>query len=111
MERRAHARTPVGCRGRVANVSEAAPAEVEVIDISIGGALMAYAEPVGLVVGERVVVSVTLHSTPVMLLGQVIRIARGADFRTYVAVEFSANQDVEVEQLEGEIAHRRSASV
>ncbi len=109
MERRAHPRTSVGCRGRVANVSEAAPAEVEVIDISIGGALMAYAEPVGLLVGERVVVSLTMHRSPVMLLGHVVRIAHGADFRTYVAVEFSANQDIEVEQLEHEIAHRRCA--
>jgi len=110
VERRAHARTPVGCPGRVANVSEAAPATVEVIDISTGGALMAYAEPVGLLVGERVVVSVTLHRSPLMLLGRVGRIARGADLRTYVAVEFSENQDVEMEQLEDEIAHRRPAS-
>ena len=49
------------------------------------------------------------HRSPVMLLGHVVRIAHGADFRTYVAVEFSANQDIEVEQLEHEIAHRRFA--
>jgi hypothetical protein len=94
-------------RARVANVSETIPPEVDVVDISLGGALVAYAEPVGLLTGERVVVSFVPVDAPVMLLGTVVRVARGTDFRTYVAVCFAEQQDDELARLEGELERLR----
>jgi hypothetical protein len=103
MERRAQPRTKVSWEARVANVSEAVPATVDVIDVSFGGALVAFCEPVGLLRDERVVLSLEPNGTPMMLLGRVVRVARGTDFRTYVAVQFSDNQDAELERLTAEL--------
>jgi hypothetical protein len=103
VERRAHPRTKVGWKARVANVSEAVPATVDVIDAALGGALVAFCEPVGVLHDEPVVVSLEPNGTPMMLLGRVVRVARGTDFRTYVAVQFSDGQDVELERLAAEL--------
>jgi len=104
---------PISFRARVANVSETIPPEVDVVDVSLGGALVAYAEPVGLLDGERVVVSFVPVDAPVMLLGQVVRVARGTDFRTYVAVRFAEQQDDELTRLDGELERlrRRQAAI
>ena len=40
-----------------------------------------------MIVDERVVVSL-MPDEPILLLGRVVRVARGTDFRTYVAVHF-----------------------
>lgn len=90
-------------------MSEAVPPEVEVIDVSLGGALVAYDEPVGLLVGERVVVSLVPVDAAVLLLGRVVRVARGADFRTYVAVQFAEEQADELDRLAAELGHLRRA--
>ena len=107
MERRAHPRTTISFRAHIANVSESIPPEVEVIDVSLGGALVAYDEPVGLLVGERVVVSLVPLDASVLLLGRVVRVARGSDFRTYVAVEFAEHQDDEIGRLDTELERLR----
>jgi hypothetical protein len=90
-------------------MSEAIPPEVEVVDVSLGGVLVAYAEPIGLLTGERIVVSLCPVDAPVMLLGRVVRVARGTDFRTYVALEFAEQQDDEVARLGTELERLRRA--
>lgn len=107
MERRAHPRTTISFRARLANVSEAIPPEVEVIDVSLGGALVAYPEPIGLHLDERVVISLCPVDAPVILLARIVRVARGADFRTYVAVQFAEQQDDEVARLDAELERLR----
>jgi hypothetical protein len=83
----------------MANTTEAIPPAARVVDLSLGGALLSFAEPLGMVVDERVVVSL-LPSDSILLLGRVVRVARGTDFRTYVAVRFDDDQPGETERLE-----------
>gem|GEM_PF-6730624 len=71
----------------------------EAIDVSPSGALLALAEPVGLPLGQRVVVSLGFDDGRVHAFGFVRRLARGDDFRTYVAVEFDPLSDEEWERL------------
>ena len=104
VERRAHPRRRADFEARVANVSEAVPPAVRVVDISRGGALLRYDEPVGLHTDERIVVSLAPSDTAVMLLARVVRVARGTDFRTYVAVQFDDDQADELELLERQLA-------
>lgn len=63
------------------------------IDISAGGALLVFAVPVGLTVGERVVVSMALGDSRFHCLGRVARTARGSDHRSYVAIAFDLDDD------------------
>ena len=88
----------------MANVSEAVPPAVRVVDISRGGALLRYDEPVGLQTDQRVVVSLAPSATAVMLLARVVRVARGTDFRTYIAVQFDDDQLTELDLLEQQLA-------
>ena len=104
VERRAHPRRRADFEARVANVSEAVPPAVRVVDISRGGALLRYDEPVGLHTDERIVVSLAPSDTAVILLARVVRVARGTDFRTYVAVQFDDDQASELELLERQLA-------
>jgi hypothetical protein len=107
MDRRRHPRIVIELAARVANVSESIPPSAQVIDVSVGGALLATAEPWGLRVEERVVVSLLAEKLPVLVIGRVVRVARGTDFRTYVAVQFDEGQPQEVERLEELIALHR----
>ncbi|MCU1501015.1 MAG: hypothetical protein JWM12_369 [Ilumatobacteraceae bacterium] len=109
MERRHFPRVTLDLAARVANVSEAIPPSAQVVDISLGGALLACAEPLGLLFAERVVISLLVDDEPILLLGRVVRVARGTDFRTYVAVHFDDGQAPEVERLDELIAARRDA--
>ena len=88
---------------RLSNVTEAVPPAVDVVDVSRGGALLSYGEPLGLMVDERVVISMKAVEVTVMLLGRVVRIARGTDFRTYVAVHFDDDQCGELDLLDAEL--------
>jgi PilZ domain len=83
----------------MANTAEAIPLAARVVDLSLGGALLSFAEPLGLLVDERVVVSIPADEA-ILLLGRVVRVARGTDFRTYVAVQFDDGQPLELERLD-----------
>ncbi len=90
-------------------MSEAIPPSANVVDISLSGALLACAEPLGLTADERVVVSLLPEDDPILLIGRVVRVARGTDHRTYVAVLFDDGQPREHERLEGLIARHSEA--
>ncbi len=91
----------------MANTTEAIPPAARVVDLSLGGALLSFTEPLGMIVDERVVVSL-VPDEPILLLGRVVRVARGTDFRTYVAVHFDDVQPGETERL-GELVARELA--
>lgn len=63
------------------------------VDASPGGVLIAFAEPIGLLVGQRICVSLTLDDGALHLLASVVRVERGDDFRTYVGVMIGAGAD------------------
>jgi len=69
------------------------------IDISTNGVLLAFEEPVGFVEGTRAVLSIELPSGHLHTLSTIRRVARGLDFRTYVALEFELMRDDEVARL------------
>jgi hypothetical protein len=98
-ERRSHPRKRVGFAARVACATERIPPAVQIVDVSLSGALVAFGEPIGLLVNERVVVSLEPLRGPIHLLGRVVRIARGDDFRTYVAIRFDEHNEAELELL------------
>ena len=60
------------------------------IDISMCGMLLAFDEPGGCVVGDRMVVSLELTERKVHVLGRSVRVERGSDLRSYVAIEFDS---------------------
>jgi hypothetical protein len=109
VDRRHHPRIVVDLAARVANVSEAIPPSADVVDISLSGTLLACAEPLGLMVDERVVISLLPEDEPILLIGRVVRVARGTDFRTYVAVLFDDGQPHEHERLERLVAQGSDA--
>lgn len=85
----------------MATAGERTAPAVEVINASVGGVLVAYDEPVGVVADERVVISLTPPDRAgINLLGRVARVAHGTDFRTYVAVRFEETQIDEIDELE-----------
>ena len=90
----------------VRRIRGGAPATVSVIDISLGGALIAYADPAGLVANDRIVMCLQLQSATAVLLSKVSRMKSGVDFRTYVGLEFCDGQDADLAQLSDEL-HRK----
>jgi hypothetical protein len=87
-DRRANCRRAVRIRARVAASPEQRLPRCEAVDISLGGLLLAFAEPVGFPVGHRLVISLDLPDGHFHALGRVARVDRGDDFRTYVAMSF-----------------------
>lgn len=77
------------------------PASVAV-DISAGGVLLAFDEPLGFATGDRLVISLDLGSQYFHAIGAVTRVERGTDFRTYLAIEFS---DVRPEDYDDVLAY------
>lgn len=109
VDRRRHPRVTSDLEARLANITEAIPPTARVVDLSMSGTLLSFAEPLGMIVDERVVVSV-VPNDPIMLLGRVVRVARGIDFRTYVAVQFDDGQPNEEERLAELVACRLAAA-
>ena len=72
---------------QVAAAPEALLPSAATVDASIGGVLLAFAEPVGFPLGHRLIVSLNLAEGRIHLLGHVRRVERGDDFRTYAAIE------------------------
>ena len=78
---------------------EVALPRAEAIDVGRGGCLLAFVEPIGLVLGRRVLISARGDAGVAHTMGSVVRCERGTDFRTYVAVEFVDLDDREYELL------------
>ncbi len=107
-DRRANRRRAVRIKTRVAASPEQRLPRAEVVDISLGGLLLAFAEPVGFPVGHRPVISLDLPDGHFHALGNVARVDRGDDFRTYVAMSFIHVRPEDFDELMqqiGEIEH------
>ena len=87
-ERRGNSRRPVKLPARVAASPEQRLPRADTVDMSRGGLLLAFGEPVGFPVAHRLVVSLELPDGHFHALGHVTRVERGDDFRTYVAISF-----------------------
>jgi hypothetical protein len=98
-ERRAHARRPARIRARVGASPELALPRALTVDISRGGVLLAFDEPVGLAIGHAVVLSLDLPSGHFHALGRATRAARGCGFRSYVAFTFERVHDGDLDDL------------
>jgi PilZ domain len=102
-EQRSAVRTRIALEVRVANAAEQLLPRARSIDCSTVGLLLAFAEPVGLVEGSRVVLSLRLRDGHLHTLAIVRRVARGADFRTYVAFAFDGLGVEDARRLEREL--------
>jgi PilZ domain len=71
---------------RVGTPAEALLPAARLMDVSDEGLLVAFPEPIGLSLGGRVCVSLPSADGAVHLLARVARVARGADFHTYVGL-------------------------
>jgi hypothetical protein len=78
---------------RIGTVSEAPLPPADVVDASPTGILVAFAEPVGLLTGQRLCLSFPLPDGALHLMASVVRVERGDDFRTYVGVALQARAD------------------
>ena len=93
-DRRQHPRQAINLPARVAASPEQRLPRARCVDISRDGLLIAVDEPVGFARGHRLVVSLDLPDGHFHALANVVRTERGADFRTYIAMEFlSIRQD------------------
>jgi hypothetical protein len=80
----------------------------DAIDGSETGVLVALAEPLGLVRGARVCLSMPTGEGLLHMVGRVRRVERGDDFRTYVGVSVSDELNRhEVERWHEWLAERR----
>jgi hypothetical protein len=75
----------------------------ETVDVSRGGLLLAFNEPVGFPVGHRLVISLDLPDGQFHSLGHVTRADRGDDFRTYVAMEFDHLREHDFDDLSAQL--------
>jgi hypothetical protein len=90
---------PLDVPTRVAASPSHVSSEVTAIDISLDGVLVAFAEPVGLLHDQQVVVSLGPAGDWVHLTGRVKRVEHGLDFRTYAAIEFDPADESERQRI------------
>lgn len=75
------------------------------MDASGGGVLMAFDEPTGFAAAQAIVVSIEpTYDETMILVGDVVRVERGADFRTYVAMTFRPTDGAELRRWEERLA-------
>jgi hypothetical protein len=74
---------------RLGTISEMPFPTAVMIDASVAGVLLSFAEPVVLSPGQRVCVSVPTREGDLHLMAGVVRIERGHDFHTYVGLVLS----------------------
>jgi hypothetical protein len=98
-ERRAHPRRSLDTRIVAAAAPEHALPSARAIDISRGGLLMAFVEPIGFTVGDRMLVTLPDVGFRFHARGEVVRCERGTDFRTYVALQFTDFADEDYDEL------------
>ena len=104
-ERRSHPRRTIQIEGATALAPEHPLPSCTTVDVSMTGLLLAFDEPVGLPLGQRVVVSLMLPDGRCHVVGEVNRVARGDDFRTYAAIDLSLSADEEIERLHAHVTH------
>ncbi|MCU1365197.1 MAG: hypothetical protein JWN39_836 [Ilumatobacteraceae bacterium] len=92
-------------RARVAASPEQRLPRAVCVDISRGGLLVAFDEPVGFAVGHRLVASIDLPDGQFHALALVVRTDRGEDFRTYMAIEFLNLRQEEFDDLAAQLDH------
>ena len=102
-DRRRHRRQVLNRSARVDTLSEQQLPEASTIDISLGGLLLAFDEPVGFALGDRLIVSIDFVDGPFHVVGAVNRVERGADFHVYVALAFSDLSDLDTTELDGHL--------
>ena len=98
-ERRSHPRRTILIDGWTALAPESPLPRCATVDVSRTGLLLAFDEPVGLPIGHRVVVSLVLGDGRCHVVGSVCRVARGADFRTYAAIDLRESGEDEIRRL------------
>jgi hypothetical protein len=98
-ERRQHPRQITRVPVRVASARESPLPSCGTIDLSEGGVLLAFEEPASFGPGLKVLLTLSLPTGRCHLIGAVRRVARGDDFRTYVAVELDNRWDEEHQRL------------
>lgn len=98
-ERRSHPRRSMRIDCWTAVAPEHPLPRCETIDVSMTGLLLAFDEPVGLRLDQRVVVSLVLGDGRCHVMGSVCRVARGTDFRTYAAIDLSDSGVDEIRRL------------
>jgi hypothetical protein len=69
------------------------------IDVCRGGMLMAFAEPVRLLLEWRMLVSMRIADFRFHAIASVVRCERGADLRTYVAMKFVDVYETDYDEL------------
>ena len=98
-ERRSHPRRTILIDGWTALAPEHPLPRCATVDVSRTGLLLAFDEPIGLLLGQRVVVSLMLRDGRCHVVGSVCRVARGTDFRTYAAIDLSRSDEDEIRRL------------
>jgi hypothetical protein len=106
-ERRAHPRRRLDTKVVAASAPECALPSARAIDISRGGLLMAFVEPIGFVAGDRMLVTLPDVGFRFHARGEVVRSERGTDFRTYVALRFTDFADEDYDELCARLDARR----
>jgi hypothetical protein len=103
-ERRSDARRPIHIPATASYERDRPLPNCTVVDASTAGMLLAFAEPVGLSEGDRIIVSLMLRDGRCHVLGTVGRAARGDDFRTYVAIRVDHAWEDEIRRLQAHVA-------
>ncbi|MGE0880934.1 MAG: PilZ domain-containing protein [Acidimicrobiia bacterium] len=84
---RRDARRAVHREVRIATTAETPMPMASMIDASDTGVLIATDEAFGVAPDHRLCVSIALDDGPLHLIGRVVRVARGTDFRTYIGLQ------------------------
>ena len=107
-DRRSHPRVHAPFRARLGMRGEQITAAVDVVDLSQSGVLLVSPLPLGARTDDRVLLSLLTPSGTSHHLARVARSARGDDFRSYVAAEFTDPFDAELGRVMEEARHRTS---
>jgi hypothetical protein len=77
------------------------------IDISRGGLLVAFVEPLGFLPGDHILVTLPDVGFRFHAFGSVVRCERGTDFRTYIAIQFNDVDEQDHDELCAHLDGRR----
>ncbi|MCU1394427.1 MAG: hypothetical protein JWM34_2855 [Ilumatobacteraceae bacterium] len=97
---RLHPRASRSADVRVTIAPERPLPDATTIDLSLSGLLLAFHEPVALDPGETAIVTIALDDGRLHTMVTARRIARGDDFRTYVAFSFDSLGGEELHRLQ-----------
>jgi hypothetical protein len=94
----------VDWRVRVSCASERRLPEARLVDASRDGVLMVLDEPTGFAVGQPIVLSIEPADDTFVVVADVVRVERGSDFRTYVAVALRVDDVDDLDRWEARLA-------